>query len=68
MSQHLRQSRIAFSDEMETATMTRGDSRTLRRRRIASATPHGQWLNTTFIAGLREDGIIAPLVLDGPDR
>jgi transposase len=27
--------------------------------------PHGHWHTTTFIAGLRETGIIAPLVLDG---
>jgi transposase len=28
--------------------------------------PHGHWRTTTFIAGLRQSGIIAPLVLDGP--
>jgi DDE superfamily endonuclease len=28
--------------------------------------PHGHWRTTTFIAGLKQTGIIAPLVLDGP--
>ena len=27
--------------------------------------PHGHWKTTTFIAGLRRDGIVAPFVLDG---
>ena len=39
-----------------------------RGQRVVDATPHGHWLTTTFVAGLREDGIIAPLVLDGPMR
>jgi transposase len=28
--------------------------------------PYGHWKTTTFIAGLRTTGMIAPLVLDGP--
>lgn len=28
--------------------------------------PHGHWKTMTFIAGLRQDGIVAPCVLDGP--
>jgi transposase len=28
--------------------------------------PHGHWKTTTFICGLRYDGVTAPLVLDGP--
>jgi transposase len=28
--------------------------------------PDGHWKTTTFIAGLRRNGIVAPLVLDGP--
>jgi transposase len=28
--------------------------------------PHGHWKTTTFICGLRYDGITAPFVLDGP--
>jgi transposase len=34
--------------------------------RLVDAAPHGHWRTTTFIAGLRATGIIAPLVLDGP--
>ena len=30
------------------------------------ATPHGHWKTTTFVAGLRSTGFVAPLVLDGP--
>jgi transposase len=28
--------------------------------------PHGHWKTTTFVAGLRNRGIAAPFVLDGP--
>jgi hypothetical protein len=28
--------------------------------------PQGHWRTTTVIAGLRQSGIVAPLVLDGP--
>src|SRR4051794_2245396 len=28
--------------------------------------PHGRWKTTTFVAGLRTSGLVAPLVLDGP--
>ncbi len=28
--------------------------------------PHGHWKTTTFIAGLRRTGMIAPFVYDGP--
>lgn len=34
--------------------------------RLVDAAPHGHWRTTTFIAGLRSTGIIAPLVLNGP--
>ena len=36
-----------------------------RRERLVDTTPHGHW-RTTFIAGLRSTGHVAPLVLDGP--
>jgi hypothetical protein len=35
-------------------------------QRLVAAVPHGHWRTTTFIAGLKQTGIIAPLVLDGP--
>ena len=34
--------------------------------RLVAAVPHGHWRTTTLIAGLRQSGIVAPLVLDGP--
>lgn len=37
-----------------------------RGQQVVDATPYGHWLTTTFGAGLRERGIIAPLVVDGP--
>ena len=33
---------------------------------MRAAVPHGHWKTTTFIAGLRQDGFVAPFVLDGP--
>jgi hypothetical protein len=35
-------------------------------RRLVAAVPHGHRRTTTFVAGLRQTGIVAPLVLDGP--
>jgi transposase len=37
-----------------------------RGKRLVDAAPHGHWRTTTFIAGLRSSGLVAPLVLDGP--
>jgi hypothetical protein len=34
--------------------------------RLVAAVPHGHWRTTTLAAGLRQSGIVAPLVLDGP--
>ncbi len=33
---------------------------------MRAAVPHGHWKTTTFVAGLRHDGMVAPFVLDGP--
>lgn len=35
-------------------------------QRLLGATPFGHWSNSTFLAGLRHDGIVAPLVLNWP--
>ncbi len=60
-------SRFVFLDETGTSTnMTRRYGRCPRGQRLVAATPWGHWKTTTFVAGLRENGIIAPLVLDGP--
>lgn len=34
--------------------------------RCRASVPHGHWKTTTFTAGLRLDGIAAPMLLDGP--
>lgn len=37
-----------------------------RSERVIDAAPFGHWRTTTFVAGLRSSGIVAPLVVDGP--
>lgn len=60
-------SRFVFLDETATTTdMARRYGRSLLGVRLVAAVPAGHWKTTTFIAGLRESGVIAPLVLDGP--
>jgi transposase len=34
--------------------------------RLRAGIPHGHWRTTTFVAGLRLTGMVAPMVLDGP--
>lgn len=46
--------------------MARLYGRSPRGERCRAAVPHGHWKTTTFTAGLRSSGLIAPLVLDGP--
>lgn len=46
--------------------MTRHRGRSLRGSRCLAAIPHGHWKTTTFVGGLRLDGMTAPMVLDGP--
>ena len=59
--------RFVFLDETASATtMARRYGRSPSDRRLVAAVPHGHWRTTTFIAGLRQTGILAPLVLDGP--
>ena len=60
-------SRFVFVDETGTATnMARRYRRCPAFERLVAAVPHGHWRTTTLIAGLRQTGIVAPLVLDGP--
>ena len=59
--------RLVFIDETWASTaMARPRGRALRGKRLVSAVPHGHWKTTTFVAGLRQAGVVAPLVLDGP--
>ena len=34
--------------------------------RLIGHAPHGHWKTITFVAGLRNDGMVAPFVIDGP--
>ncbi len=59
--------RLVFIDETWVATnMTRTRGRSLRGTRLRCSVPHGNWKTTTFLAGLRTCGLVAPLVIDGP--
>jgi hypothetical protein len=58
---------LVFLDETWTKTnMTPLRGRARRGQRVLGATPFGHWNTSTFMAGLRHDRLIAPLVLDGP--
>jgi transposase len=46
--------------------MARLRGRAPKGERLRAGVPHGHWKTTTFVAGLRLDGIAAPFVLDGP--
>jgi len=46
--------------------MARLRGRAPRGERLRAAIPHGHWKTTTFVAGLRLSGLVAPMVLDGP--
>ena len=56
-----------FIDETGASTkMARLHGRAPRGKRLRSAIPHGHWKTTTFVAGLRLTGLVAPMVVDGP--
>ena len=46
--------------------MARIYGRAPRGQRLRMGLPHGQWKTTTFVAGLRLTGMVAPMALDGP--
>jgi transposase len=46
--------------------MARRYGRAPRGQRLRAAIPHGHWKTTTFVAGLRNSSMVAPMVLDGP--
>ena len=59
--------RLVFVDETGTNTqMTRLRGRCAKGKRLVDYAPHGHWKTTTFVAGLRNDAITAPLVVDRP--
>ena len=46
--------------------MSRTHGRAPRGQRLRAGIPFGHWKTTTFVAGLRLSGMVAPMVLDGP--
>lgn len=46
--------------------MTRLYGRAPRGQRLLAKAPFGHWKTTTFVAALRQGGLGAPMVLDGP--
>ncbi len=46
--------------------MVRVRGRCPKGKRLIGKAPFGHWKTTTFTAGLRLDGLVAPFVLDGP--
>ena len=45
--------------------MARRYGRDPRGQRVIGHVPHGHWMTSTFLAGLRHDGIAAPCLFDG---
>ncbi len=45
--------------------MARRYGRAPRGERLRVGVPYGHWKTTTFVAGLRRDGLVAPWVIDG---
>jgi transposase len=59
--------RLVFLDETWTSTaMTRRWAWADIGARALGAVPNAHWKTTTFLAGLTQEGLIAPFVLDGP--
>ena len=59
--------RLVFIDETSASTkMARLYGRAPKGQRCRASVPHGHWKTTTFTAGLRINGMAAPMVLDGP--
>lgn len=59
--------RLVFIDETWASTnMARTRGRARKGERLRIGVPYGHWKTTTFVAGLRLTGMIAPMVLDGP--
>lgn len=63
----LEASKLVFLDETWFRTdMTPLRGWAMRGERLMAKVPGGHWKTTTLVAGLTLDGLIAPVVLDGP--
>jgi transposase len=58
--------KLVFIDETGAkSNMTRRYGRAPRGVRLVDRVPHGHWVNTTYICGLRKSGIVAPHAFTG---
>ena len=58
--------RLVFIDETAVSTnMARLSGRAARGERVIGRVPLGEWKTITFVAGLRHDGLTAPMVIEG---
>ena len=59
--------KLVFVDETGTSTnMARLRGRCRRGERLVAHVPQGHWKTTTFVAGLRNNAVTAPFVIDEP--
>jgi transposase len=59
--------KLVFIDETWASTnMARRYGRAPKGERLRAAIPYGHWKTTTFVAGPRLEGLVAPFVFDGP--
>jgi hypothetical protein len=59
--------RLVFVDETATSTnMARPHGRCARGVRLIGHVPQSHWQTITFVAGLRHDAMVAPMVVEGP--
>src|SRR5580658_2716345 len=61
----LNPAKLVFIDETWARTnLARRYGRAPRGERAIGSVPHGHWMKSTFIAGLRHDGIVAPCMFN----
>ena len=57
---------VVLDETGATTDMVRRYGWSPKGERLIDTAPHGHWHTTTFVAGLKYDGVVAPLVFDGP--
>lgn len=58
---------LVFVDETGTTTsMVRTHGWGQKGKKLLGQTPHGHWMTQTFVAGLKHDGILAPMLIPCP--
>ena len=63
----MQSARLVFLDETwATTSMTPTRGRAPKGQRCQGSAPQGHWHTSTFVCALRQDGLSAPCVLDGP--